>query len=75
MASKYWNPKQVKEFGKQIRTSEIGKAWAFLVPEVRHAVVEAKILAIVRMQDRTEVPMDAIMDLSNMLHEEMGTEI
>jgi hypothetical protein len=75
MASKYWNPKQVKEFAKQIRTSEIGKAWQFLVPEVRHAVVEAKILAIVRMQDRDSVPMDAIMDLSNMLHEEMGTEI
>jgi hypothetical protein len=75
VTSKYWNKPQVKEFAKQIKTSEIGKAWHVLVPALRHAVVEAKILAIVRMQDRDSLPMEAIMDLTNMLHAEMGTEL
>jgi hypothetical protein len=71
--SKYWGRPQIKEFAKSIRKSDVGLAWAFLVPAIRHAIVESKILSIIRGQDRDSIPMEAIMDLSAMLHAEMGT--
>lgn len=73
MASTYWNKQQIKEFAKQIRSSAAGKAWSFLVPEVQIAIVDSKILAILRSQDRDSIPMEALDDLSTMLHDEMGT--
>lgn len=73
MTSKFWNAQQVKEFAKSIRKSDAGIAWGFLVPEIRHAVVEAKILSIIRGQERETVPMEAIDDLTTMLHTEMDT--
>lgn len=73
MKSEFWNQRQIALFADQIEKSDAGRAWDFLVPAIRHAVVEAKILTIVRNLDRESVPQELIEDLSVMLHDEMGT--
>lgn len=69
-----WTKLQIKCFAKEIRTSEVGKAWAFLVPDIRHAIVEAKVLTIVCGLDRKSIDVETIQNLRTDLHNEMCTE-
>ncbi len=67
-----WNKQQIASFAKEIRRRHSG-GWPYLVPEVRSAIVEAKVLSIVRLQASETITIAAVDELTALMHAEMGT--
>ena len=72
MRLQYWDASQIKVMAKQLR-KDIGGGWKWLVPEVRSAIVDSRVLSIVQGQHKESVPRAEIRELHNALHAEMGT--
>jgi hypothetical protein len=68
----YWQTQQIKSFAKEI-CHQHGDGWPYLVPEVRTAIVDAKILSILLSQDRAFIHVASIVELHQRLHSAMGT--
>lgn len=67
----YWDPQQVIDAMKAIR-KEHGSAWAYMVPVVREALVD-RYLVHTFLKQRGGLPVEAIRELYNAVHEAMGT--
>jgi hypothetical protein len=45
-----WTKAQALMFAKQIASSDIGASWKFLVPRVRDALLDSKVMSVVFSQ-------------------------
>ncbi len=73
-AGKHWTKDQLKSFVKNFRKGVEG-GWGWLTPRVQSALVSEYVLGIIRLQDRAEVPIEAIDELlGHMLKEILPDE-
>lgn len=67
-----WTDTQIRAFAREVR-GHVGGGWEWLTPEVRSAIVDAKVLAVIRGQDRSTIAVEAIDELHERLHQALGT--
>lgn len=66
-----WSKQQINQFARDIRLVW-GGGWPFFTPDVRHAIVDQKILSVLQGQVSEAITQVAIRDLSTALYTEMG---
>lgn len=69
-----WSKQQVRFFANQVKAEWSG-GWPFFTNDVRRAVVDAKVLSIVRGQDRATIEVEAINELTAALRDEMKVSL
>lgn len=67
-----WNEGQIKKFVRDLKANW-APHWHLIVPELRAAIVDAQVLALVVGLDRETVPVAQIDALRKAMHEGMGT--
>jgi hypothetical protein len=63
--------RQVREYAHEIKSTPIGQAWAMIVPVLREAAVDAKVLDVVCGSEQPVRPAD-VQALREMLRREMS---
>lgn len=66
----HWTDRQITGFAKDLR-DDLDNAWLYMVPEVRAAFVDAKVLTLIRASARESIPMTLIDELATKLRTEL----
>ena len=68
-----WSSAQIKGFAREVRALW-GAGWPYFTSDIRAAIVDAKVLAVICGLDRETLPTRAVDDLRNNLRAELLTD-